>query len=152
MKYSFDTSSFIDLHHQYPQDIFPSAWEWVSNHIENGAIVATIYVYDEVERIQDEIYEFLKERRRIVFQSSDDEQDEIVKDIVNNLFVGWVKNGSTDNNADPFVIALAKKFDLTVVSEEKLNPDKISIPVVCNRLGVEHCNLIEFMRETGFKI
>jgi hypothetical protein len=152
MKYSFDTSSFIELNHQYPQDIFPSAWEWVSNHIESGDIVATIYVYDEVKPIQDEIYEFLKERSGKVFQSSDFEQDEIVKDIVNNLFEGWVKESSTDNNADPFVIALAKKFNLTVVSEEKLNPDKISIPVVCIRLGVEHCNLLDFMRETGFKV
>ncbi len=152
MEYSFDTCSFIDLNHIYPLDIFPSVWDWISSQIDNDVIVATIYVYDEIRPIQDEIHEFLKDRRRKVFQSTDSAQDRIVDDIVNHRFPGWVIPHSTSNKADPFVIALASVNDLTVVTEEKLNPDKVTIPRVCNALGVKCINLLEFLRESKFKI
>lgn len=152
MKYSFDTSSFISLNDYYPLDIFPTVWQRIDALVNEGVIVATIMVYDEIKPIDDDIHAYLKDRSKEVFQLLDRTQEQIVDDIVNVHFPQWVKPHSTSNKADPFVVALAKSYSLTVVTEEKRNPNKTTIPRVCETLGVRWINLLEFLREIKLEV
>lgn len=60
--------------------------------------------------------------------------------------------GNQRSGADPFVIALAKARDGTVVTEEteSRNLNKPKIPDACDALGVRRTNLVGFIQEQGW--
>lgn len=62
---------------------------------------------------------------------------------------GLVEGGKKKNNADPFVIAIAKMLKCTVVSEEvrSNNPSSPKIPDVCSGMGINCLNFVDFARE-----
>ena len=62
---------------------------------------------------------------------------------------GLVEGGKKKNNADPFVIAIAKMLKGTVVSEEvrSNNPCSPKIPDVCSGMGINCLNFVDFARE-----
>jgi len=52
---------------------------------------------------------------------------------------------------DPFVIALAERDNLTVVTSEKRgSADHPKIPLVCEWRGIQCINLVEFFRAEGW--
>ena len=57
------------------------------------------------------------------------------------------------SQADPFVVALTKVKNCSVVSEEK-NPGtarRPRIPGVCRHFGINCINLVQFIREQGWR-
>jgi hypothetical protein len=55
-----------------------------------------------------------------------------------------------DSNADAFIVAYAKKYNLTVITEEKSHPEskaRIFIPDVCIAFDVKVMNIIAMFRE-----
>lgn len=55
--------------------------------------------------------------------------------------------------ADPFVIALAERHDLTVVtSENRGSPQHPKIPLVCEWRSVPCLSLVEFFRAEGWTL
>lgn len=62
---------------------------------------------------------------------------------------GLVEGGKKQNNADPFVIALAQEQHCVLVTEEvrtnSLNAPKI--PNICDAYGVTCINFVSFIRE-----
>jgi nucleotide-binding universal stress UspA family protein len=65
---------------------------------------------------------------------------------------GILQPGEDRVNADPFVIALARRHGLTVVSEERRsgNPSAPKIPNVCAARGVRCVNLLGLMADLGW--
>ncbi|MBR3507939.1 MAG: DUF4411 family protein [Lachnospiraceae bacterium] len=59
---------------------------------------------------------------------------------------GLVEGGKKKNNADPFVIAVAKLNGCTIVSEETQtnNPNSPKIPDVYSDLGLNCINFVAF--------
>ncbi|MGH8544749.1 MAG: DUF4411 family protein [Gammaproteobacteria bacterium] len=63
-----------------------------------------------------------------------------------------VKGTSTDNSADPFVVAVAIVRTAKVVSREGAgSPQGPMIPYLCGQLGVTHQSLEQFMTGQGWK-
>jgi hypothetical protein len=151
VKYSLDTSAFIVPFRHWPApDLMQTLWDKYDLLIHNGDIVASREVHTEIERIDDELLEWVNDRKQM-FIEVDSEQQHTVEEIVNK-FPTWINPNSTNNNADPYVIALAFHNGLIVVSNERggsqTNP---SIPFVCEKFHVKHLGLNDFLREVGWQ-
>ena len=145
MKYSFDTSAFINpWRRYYPQNRFPSLWKKIDELIQSGDIVASEEVYQEVRQKDDELLRYLKNRREL-FRAVDEEQQQTVSDIV-NTFNNWIDPHSLKNNADPYVVALAMQQNLVVVTYEKGgSSENVKIPYVCSYFQVGCLDFLGFL-------
>ena len=47
-KYVFDSNIFINLQRRQPIDVFPSLWEKIGELMDNGTIISSREVYDEI--------------------------------------------------------------------------------------------------------
>ena len=161
MKYSFDTSALINPWAKlYPMDVFPGIWRCLSDSIERGFVVAHSTMIEEVAaqeedeeiREEDELVNWVNHCEKLEFPVDETVQETaaIIRDNYPLLVRSTAKVG-----ADPFVIALALRHGLTVVSEETLTvkASKIEgqIPFVCNQYDVEHVNFLKFMQEMNWK-
>lgn len=147
MAYSFDSSAFINpWRRYYPPDVFGSLWDRIAELIEKEQIKASIEVRYELEKKDDELYAFLK-RFDNLFVPLDEEQQDSVSEILTR-FPHWIDVDSDKNNADPFVVALARQLDFAVVSYERSGSlESPKIPHVCRSLQVRSLNFVEFLRE-----
>lgn len=50
-----------------------------------------------------------------------------------------------------FLIATAKKYGLSVITEEAINSPK-KIPFTCQKMGIKCVNLLGFMEENGMAL
>lgn len=71
-----------------------------------------------------------------------------VRTILQN-YRGLVEGGKKKNSADPFVIALAKENQCTLVTEEKRNGNKDTpkIPDICDVYDIKCIDFVAFSRE-----
>lgn len=47
-KYVFDSNIFINLQRRQPLDVFPSLWVKIGELMDNGTIISSQEVYDEI--------------------------------------------------------------------------------------------------------
>lgn len=149
MSYSIDTSSLIDASLLYPPDVFPGVWELMEEMIAQGELVASKQVYVELSQKEDSLLEWAK-CHDSMFVEVDEETQEIVKSLPD--LEKLVDPNKAREDADPFVIALAKREGRAVVSEERPSgtpANKLKIPDVCERVSVPCMRLLEMLRETG---
>ena len=111
---------------------------------------SSIEVYNELEKKDDELFKWCKERREKMFVEIDDECQQHVTHIMTAYprLVDTVKGRS---GADPFVIALAatKNPKMVVVTEE--HPGKMKIPDVCNAESMDWCELADLIEHEDWK-
>ena len=83
--------------------------------------------------------------------SIDDEVQDNVREIVtmvNKDLVDFIANKSS---GDAFLNATAKKYGLSVITEEAINSPK-KIPFTCQKMGIKCMNLLGFMEENGMAL
>ncbi len=128
MVYSFDSNIFISMRKKYPRENHGSLWEKVEELLNNQEILVSREVIEELEDVDDGLVRWLKGFKTCII----DNEKEIVSyvsELVNKL-PGWVDPLSTKNKADPYVIALARWKNGTVVTQEgngTLNPHHINL-------------------------
>ncbi len=67
MKYCIDTSAWMDgWVRDYPQDVFPSLWTKLDEHVEDGAIVSSEEVYIEIAKKEDDLHDWIKDRKKML--------------------------------------------------------------------------------------
>ena len=149
-KYVFDSNIFMNLQQRQPLDLYPSVWNKVSELMDNGIIISSHEVYEEILAGNDGLVEWVKSREAC-FYASDEKIQQDVREIL-KTHRGLVEGGKKMNNADPFVIALAKEYGCKVVSSESPsgNPKVPRIPDVCNSMGIEYISFVNFQREMHF--
>ena len=159
--YVIDTSSLIELK-PYPGDVFPSLWSNLGLLVKARRLISTEMVLKELDRYarKDEITRWAQANRRI-FKAIDADQLKKVKKILSE-YQSWVDPDGERNAADPFVVALAMTretrptLDIVggvrlVVSEERFKENKVNIPSVCRRYGIECIPLFEMFRREGWQ-
>ena len=160
--YCFDTSSLIDLNRRYPRDIFPGLWERLGGLAQNGRLVAPREVFRELEKGDDELVPWARERSEM-FQDLDDAQIEAVREILVR-FPNLVDRDKETPDADPFVVALAVVQNRlesqsmlprpwVVVAEEsrRRSPDqRPRIPDVCEHFAVSCLRVFNLIRTEGW--
>jgi hypothetical protein len=109
-------------------------------------------VLDELSIGNDALLQWAKQRNG-AFVPSGAEVQRIVRDILQKnptLVTGSRKS----NNADPFVIALAKSKNCTLVSDETWAGvgQPVKIPNVCESHGVRLIKFVDFLREVKISI
>ena len=150
MRYSVDTSIFIHAWNKaYPYERFPSLWREMGVLIDKGILIAADEVKGELEVQKDELYKWVQQRSHIYIQSTAIIQQEVTN--ILKQFRGLANENSLIPVADPFVIALAKVKDCTVITQEKggsiKNPN---IPIVCKYYKIRCIDLFEFVNEQNW--
>ena len=148
--YSADSSALIHGWRRiYRPKNFGFVWDQLGVLIEEGRFKASVEVYNDLEKKDDELFKWCKERK-----------DKLVVDIDNNIqahvarimkayprLVDTVKGRS---DSDPFVIALAASTNptMTVVTEEFAG--KVRIPDVCNAEKIDYCGLADLIERENW--
>ena len=151
MAYLNDTNIWIDLDwRKLPRDSFPSLWAKIETGVSAGVIFTLDMIYDEIQataKKDDRLAKWIKETRvahpSFVLDTSADIQTEAIE-LINKF--------KLQNNADPFLVAAAKKHGMTVVTAEKLNPQlaKPKVPNLCQDLGVPCITLLELIKQNNW--
>ncbi|MFW9889823.1 MAG: DUF4411 family protein [Candidatus Thorarchaeota archaeon] len=151
MKYSFDTSAFINpWKHYYRPHSFPRIWELVDSLIQKGEIVASEMVLHELKVQKDDLLQWVVDREDNLIIRVDEEQQNIVIRIESD-FPKFVNHQSPGRDyADPFVIALAIQHNLSVVTDETKPKKGTKIPDVCDFYNVGCIGYQEFLENIGY--
>lgn len=149
-KYVFDSNIFINLQRRQPIDIFPSLWNRIGDLMDDGTIISSQEVYDEIMIGGDDLEKWAKARKECFLPSSVPVQQEVRTILLSHR--GLVEGGSKKNSADPFVVALAKQEQCKVVTEEvrTRNVKSPKIPDVCDAYQIECIDFVGFAREEKF--
>lgn len=149
--YSVDSSALIHAWRRaYRPQNFEFVWKGFDALIDGGRLRASMEVYLELEKKDDELFAWCKERKDKLFLEIDDNVQESVASIMKDhpRLVDTVKGRSA---ADPFVIALADSGDpqMIVLTEEK--PGKVKIPDVCDARSIKWTNLADMIEAEDWK-
>ena len=131
----------------YPPDVFPSLWERIDGLAVDGEVFVADQVRLELRVKDDDLYEWVNDRRdRLCRPLTDDIQASIEEILV--LYPDLVDPRALRDFADPFVIAAARVTGAIVVTGEKATrpPERPKIPNVCDGLGTECLNILDFIR------
>ena len=145
--FSFDSSALIHAWNRaYRPGNFPSFWAQLNDVIEEGLVVASVEVLAELERKDDGIYKWCRQRASKFSIDIDDEQQTHLRHIM-GTYPRLVDTAKGRSGGDPFVIALARvrSKQIVVVSEE--DSGKTRIPDVCRAEGIGCKNLADFIED-----
>jgi Domain of unknown function (DUF4411) len=148
--YSIDSSALIHAWRRvYRPQNFGFIWKGFDSLIEGQRLCASIEVYNELDKKDDELFAWCKDRKEKMFRELDDEIQIVVAEIMRDhpRLVDTVKGRS---GADPFVIALAETVTphMQVLTEEK--PGKVKIPDVCDARKIKWINLADMIENENW--
>jgi hypothetical protein len=143
--YSVDSSALIHGWRRiYRPKNFGLVWEHLAELAENGRLKASVEVYNDLEKKDDELFKWCKDRKEKIFVEIDNDLQAHVGRMMATYprLVDTVKGRS---GSDPFVIALAAttKPPMVVVTEEYTG--KTRIPDVCDAEKIDYCGLADLI-------
>lgn len=143
--YCVDTSSLIHAWARaYPPKRFPALWAALDRLIDAGRLVASIEVYSELQKKDDDVFAWAKDRKEKLFRDIDEDVQAAVIDVMAK-YPKLVDTSTGKSGGDPFVIAVAVAIgpNCCVVTEEAGGSDRSpKIPHVCRQEGIDHTNLL----------
>jgi hypothetical protein len=149
--YSVDSSALIHGWRRiYRPKNFGFVWERLSALIEEGRLRASIEVYNDLEKKDDELFKWCKERKeRLVVEIDDNIQQHVAR--IMAAYPRLVDTVKGRSGSDPFVIALAASTDptMTVLTEEYAG--KVRIPDVCNAEKINYCGLADLIEREDWR-
>ncbi|MBD1860033.1 MULTISPECIES: PIN domain-containing protein [Leptolyngbya] len=153
--YIFDTSSFRELFHFYPQR-FPTLWKDFQELVENGTVLSVKEVLKEISvgGTDHPDTKWAKSHKKIFKEPSVEEAQFIAEIFKVEHFQQSLEQKKLLKGgyfADPFIIASAKVNAATVVTQERLKPKGTKIPNICDKFGVPCTNLEGFMELEEWK-
>lgn len=154
MIYVFDTNSLSKLKHYYP-NVFKSIWTGLDGLVASGDLISTREVWNEMQLgvPNAHVQVWLKTNKHI-FKVPQAAELQVVAQILAiphfQALIGTKQQLNGTPVADPFVIALAKTRNGTVVTEEEFKPNAAKVPNVCQKFGVSCMNLEQFMQRRGW--
>ena len=151
--YCIDTSALLDLRYRiYPPDVFPSLWEQIDTLCETGRLIAPVDVREELARRDNEAYRWAKERPSM-FVELDEKIQAAVSEIMEKC-AGIVDERRGTSRADPFIVAVARVREATVVTSETPRSTanaRPKIPDACGVFGVPCVRVLPFLRAEGWR-
>ncbi|MYD35710.1 MAG: DUF4411 family protein [Dehalococcoidia bacterium] len=153
MAYCFDTSVYINAwQRDYRPAAFHSFWEKIETYVDEGQILTTEEVRIELQRKDDQIVAWAKERPHMFVPIDIAIQNAVLTILAR--FPRLIDTRKNRSGADPFVIGLAKIQHLTVVTYERSsgNLQKPNIPDVCDSpaIDVECISLMDMITREGW--
>ena len=143
--YSADSSALIHGWRRiYRPKNFGFVWDQLGVLIEEDRFKASVEVYNDLEKKDDELFKWCKERKdKLVVDIDDNIQAHVAR--IMKAYPRLVDTVKGRSGSDPFVIALAASTTptMTVVTEEFVG--KIRIPDVCNAEKINYCGLADLI-------
>ena len=140
--YCIDANILIQAWQKYySPEICPSYWEVLNDLGKKGVIFIPELVYEEIEKGEDNLYEWLK-NSDIPIKKIDGAVANCLKEIYasNPDHKYLVSSNRIHSKADPWIIAHAMNENAIVVTQEKKDfirkQTKIKIPHVCDNMKV----------------
>jgi|SRR5580704_15493599 hypothetical protein len=149
--YSVDSSALIHgWRRAYRPKNFGFVWEHIDALIQAGRLRASIEVYSELERKDDELFKWCKDRKQAMVVEIDGAIQKHVARIMAAYprLVDTVKGRS---GADPFVIALALTVNPSMIVVTEEHPGKTKIPDVCVAEKIDYCGLADLIEREDWK-
>jgi Domain of unknown function (DUF4411) len=151
--YSIDTSAFLDAWvRHYPPDVFPRMWEQMDRAARNGTLFASDEVLRELDKKDDGAHDWMDARPEMIVKL-DSEIEQHVQEIMAR-YPRLVDSKKGRSGGDPFVIAVARARNLTVITSENATGriDVPRIPDVCEELQIRWLRILGFFREQKWAI
>lgn len=151
--YCIDTSSFIwAMNNAYPIENFPVFWNNLSLAARDKTIISSEVVLEEITRKDDGVSKWAKSQSDL-FIKVDDEVGLSMKDIVGR-YPKIIDPLADRNQADPWLIALAKAKGATVITQEKpagQDASKMKIPNVCDHVGIAWKDILGLVKDLNWR-
>lgn len=159
--YLIDSNILIVSNHNYRQEFFPVVWNFFTN--SNDMFVSN-RVYKEIIAVKDDLCDWTKSNYKDRTVNVEDAIEEY-KQVINYVTysgkwkqAGYEQWSSDINKADPWLIAYAKKHNMTIVTDENnTGPNGTStnnepkIPFVAAHFRVSTIGFWEFLKKEHFK-
>jgi hypothetical protein len=146
--YSIDTSALVHgWRRAYPPKRFSALWAKIDELIEQGRLVASIEVLHELEKKDDDVFAWAKERKATLFREIDEDVQGAVVFLM-QTYPKLVDTGKGKSGGDPFVIAQAMAANprhVVVTQEAGGSNERPKIPFVCQAEGVECIDLLSLI-------
>tara|TARA_A100000171_G_scaffold52793_1_gene73148 strand:+ start:11930 stop:12352 length:423 start_codon:yes stop_codon:yes gene_type:complete len=139
------------MRHTYPKDVFPAAWELLTDLAQTGVLISVEDVLEELSLFDDQILQWANKQGHMFFPLSQNIQVRAVEILSSHAGILDLKKNKS--SADPFVIAAAIENSCSVVTEEKTSnsPIRYKIPDVCGDYGVDCIPIIDMFRREGLR-
>ena len=153
-----DANVFIESKNRYYGfDLVPAFWSWLEEQADAGEIASTDLIYDELKDGGDDLADWVKDRRELIFHVPSTSQ--AVARAVGRLGT-WVQSENYKahvladlmDSADPFLVGVALETGSTLVTQETpagASRKRVKIPDACRHLNVAYENTFEMMRALG---
>ena len=158
-RYCLDANVLIEsARGPYGFDIVPAFWTWLDEQATSGSIYSSTFVYDELAGGDDELAEWVRERRGTPLFVAPEEEVQSFVGVISDYVVGAYPAIHAQHfldGADPWVIAHAKVEGAIVVTREKpvpSNSKKVKIPNVCAHFSVPRIDTYELMRALNLRL
>ena len=138
-------------------DVYPTIWQSLEALIKETRIIAPSEVLNEIANSDDKLAEWAKAHKKL-FLDLTHEQIKILKSILEE-YPSLLREGRR-YDADALVITLAKtmasqqtlaNLKIIVITEEKARGNRVKIPFVCKKYGIETIGIIEMFRIEGWR-
>jgi len=145
--YVLDANVFINMQRYHPHDVFVSLWSKMASLLDQGIVISCEEVFDELSVGDDFLLKWAKQHKSAFIPSGFDVQY-LVREILHK-YPSLVTGRRKANGADPFVIALAKLKNCTLVSDETRAGEgqPVKIPNVCEAYDVRLIRFVDLLRE-----
>lgn len=165
--YLLDSNIYINFYDRYyRKDFFPTFWLNFANILNSNVVIPKIVVLENYQDIWFKKWLDNNYTKSLIdHKTYATEWVDVIKHIQNSPYYkdsaltsekGW----ANDKIADPWLIAIAKKMNYTIVTDEVknvnlnlANPSKnAKIPDVCQQLGVRCISMNQFFEEISLSI
>lgn len=142
--YSIDTSALLHAWNRaYRPKNFRGFWKKMDGLILIGRAQMSVEVYKEIEKKDDDVLKWCKERyKQMVVELDADVQKEVGR--IMKAYPRLVDTVKGRNVADPFAIALANTGEKKIVLQQE-SVGQFKITGVCDKEGVKWTNLADFI-------
>ncbi len=152
--YVLDTNVISSLHKNYYRNRFVSLWKEFDQLVADGAVTSTREAYHELhDGIPGADTEWAKANATL-FATPNATEAAFVATIYSvahfqaNIERQKLIRGG--RNADAFIVARAFAVGGTVVTMERLKPNAVKIPNICDHFGIPFLDLEGFMEKEGW--
>jgi hypothetical protein len=118
--------------------------------ISEGRLKSSIEVLAELEKKEDDLFDWCKERQKNLFVDIDDACQQEVSRIM-GAYPRLVDTVNGRSGTDPFVIALARTMGVPAIVVTEENPGKQRIPDVCKAEKIEWIKLADLIEIEGWQ-
>lgn len=161
-KYSVDANFFYEFwlpDRKFRKDVYDDLWKHMVSQISSGVMTSTEEVYRELkESNNSEFIKWLEAHKGYLYVEDDIAVINLATQILNKhpeiLFQKGKKNG-----ADAFLVATAKIYGLSVISEEIRVSDAdlkngacVKVPNLCDEQKVKCYSILDYCAKEGIKL